>query len=906
MPLFRSLAAAICLVAAPLAAQDFDFYARGPYRAAVPRPEAILGHRVGQRHTMYHQQQAVLDQLVAAAPERVRTEVTGRTHEGKVLRVLIISAPENLARLDAIRADLAALADPRQQSKAGAAALAARLPGVALLTHSVHGNEPAGFETVMQTAYQLLASDEPATLEILRNVVTILNPSQNPDGHERFAAWSNGIAVASDEPAAFEQSEPWDVQGRYNHYRFDMNRDMLAQSQPEARALAGVMRRWRPQLVADLHSTTPQYFFPPVAQAIHPNFGPLTLKWFDIFGRGNARAFDAESWTYYVRDQFDFYYPGYIDAWPTLSGATGMTYESDGGPELRIRKDDGTITTFEMGIAHHYVAAMASLATLASNREARLLDAWQYHADAIAAARLAAVKRYVFTSSDPARAAWVARRLAEEGVEVMQTSAPLTAQLARDYFGGTSGRRSFPAGAYVVDLAQPQGRLARTLLEPKAGFDTSFVRQETGKFERNRRRGEDAAREGYSFYDVTAWSLPYAQGLDAWQVEDAAPTPVTGTRVNADRAAAAGGTTGRAQSSYLFAPGSTAATKLAFALLRRGVNLGVATAQLMADGTAYPRGTFVARVARNAATLHEVIADEAKAAGVQVTAIASAYPDTAAIGTGSPAIEPIHAPKILLVGGEGVPQTTFGATWFYFAEELDQPVVPIAGRALSRVDLRSYNVIIIPDANVGRLVEQIGDATLKKLADWVKGGGAMIAYGDGARLLQRKEVGLSTLKVLGEGEKPKDADKAADTTVSASSRPAPPLVSPEATAGKTPEYVPGAIFRATLDRTHWLTYGYERDELAVFIDGDTFYAPSTAGDNPVSFLAAEEQLLLSGYAWPKNTARLLKGSVYAAAERSGGGHAVTLASDPLFRAYWRGTAPLVTNAVLFGTGRAAK
>ena len=71
----------------------------------------------------------------------------------------------------------------------------ARTPAVAVLSHSIHGNEPAGFEAAMQTAYQLLASDEPATLEILRNVVTILNPSQNPDGHERFAAWNNSVAV---------------------------------------------------------------------------------------------------------------------------------------------------------------------------------------------------------------------------------------------------------------------------------------------------------------------------------------------------------------------------------------------------------------------------------------------------------------------------------------------------------------------------------------------------------------------------------------------------------------------------------------------------------------------------------------------------------------------------------------
>jgi hypothetical protein len=906
MHLLRPLAAAALLLAAPLAAQDFDFYARGPYRPDVPRPETLLGYRIGERHTMYHQQQAVLDRLIAANPERVRTELIGRTHEGKLMRLLIISAPENLARLDAIRDDLAKLADPRTTSKAEAEAIAARTPAVALLSHSVHGNEPAGFETVMQTAYQLLASDEPATLEMLRQVVVLLNPSQNPDGHERFAAWNNGIAVASDEPAAFEQNEPWEIQGRFNHYRFDMNRDMLAQSQPEAKALAGVVRRWRPQVVADLHSTTPQYFFPPVAQAINANFGANAVRWFDVFGRGNAAAFDGFGWPYYVRDQFDLFYPGYIDAYPTLRGATGMTYETDGGPELRLRKEDGTVTTFEMGIAHHYVASLATIGTLAANRAQRLLDVWQFHANAIAAAKVKPVKRYVFTSKDPARAAWVARRLAEEGVELTRTTAPFGAALARDYWGGTSAKRTFPAGSYVVDVAQPLGRLVTALFEPKAAFDPGFQTAEFRKFERNRRRGEDAEREGYAFYDITAWSLPYVQGLDAWQVEDAAPAPVSGARVTADAPTANGGVTGRAQAAYVYAPTGEAATKLTLALLRAGVKLGVATTTMTADGTAWPRGTIVIRVGRNDASVHETVARLAAQHGVTVTAARSSYPGDGEVGPGSPSVQVVHAPKILLVGGDGVFQPAFGATWHYLAEELGQPVVPLPARALNRVDLAAYNVILIPSGNAGVLAQQLGDAGQKRLAEFVRGGGAVIAYADAARLLQRKDVGLSTLKPLGDDDDAKKNDAGADTTLSAGNAPAPPFVSPEATAGRTPEDVQGAIFRATLDRTHWLTYGWEQDELAVMISGRTFYAPSKAGSNVATFTAKEGQLLLSGFAWPGNTERLLRGTVYAAAERTGAGNAVTINGDPLFRAFWRGTAPFVTNAILFGTGRPAK
>jgi hypothetical protein len=467
------IVAALLVFAAPLAGQlplavkvgtgspGYDFYGHGPYNRAVPRPDSLLGHPVGHRHTMYHQQQAVLDAMIAAAPDRVRTEVTGRTAEGKAMRVLIISSPANIARLDAIRADLDRLADPRATSASEAAAIAARIPAVAMLSHSIHGNEPAGFEAAMITAYTLLASDAPAVLTILDSTIVIINPTQNPDGHERFAGWNNSVAVGSDEPAAVEQSEPWAIQGRFNHYRFDMNRDVLAFSQAETRATAAAVLRWRPQLFIDLHSTTPQYFFPPAAQPVNSNIPATSIDWLERFGRGNARAFDGYGWQYYVRDVFDLYYPGYWDSWPSLVGATGMTFETDGGPELAIRKSDGSVTTFREGIAHHVVASFASLETLAAGRSGRLIDYHDFFASAMTEPSRRPFRRVVVSmGSDPARTHEVMALLAFQGIEVTRLTSPVTVAAARDYLGGKPARRTFGDGSYVIDLAQPHGRLA--------------------------------------------------------------------------------------------------------------------------------------------------------------------------------------------------------------------------------------------------------------------------------------------------------------------------------------------------------------------------------------------------------------------------------------------------------------
>ena len=57
------------------------------------------------------------------------------------LRVLIISAPENIAKLDQIRADLDKIGDPRGSSQSDLDALVARTPAVIWFSGSVHGDE---------------------------------------------------------------------------------------------------------------------------------------------------------------------------------------------------------------------------------------------------------------------------------------------------------------------------------------------------------------------------------------------------------------------------------------------------------------------------------------------------------------------------------------------------------------------------------------------------------------------------------------------------------------------------------------------------------------------------------------------------------------------------------------------
>jgi hypothetical protein len=115
-----------------------------------------------------------------------------------------------------------------------------------------------------------------------------------------------------------------------------------------------------------------------------------------------------------------------------------------------------------------------------------------------------------------------------------------------------------------------------------------------------------------------------------------------------------------------------------------------------------------------------------------------------------------------------------------------------------------------------------------------------------------------------------------------------------------PEAVPGAIFRATVDRSTPLTYGYEDPQLPVLIDSAYFFRPSKEGTNAVVFTGeAGQTLRIAGFIWPNNTERLLRGTAHVIEEPTGRGHVVLYAEDPNYRGFYRATTRLFFNSFLF-------
>jgi hypothetical protein len=903
----------------------FDFYARGAYRENVPRPEKILRYEVGSHHTTYAQMEKVIEEIAKAAPDRVRIFDIGLTNEHRMQHIVAISAPENIARLDEIKANIARLSDPRKTSASEANSIIQNTPMMAWMAYTIHGNESSSFEAMMQVIYQLAASNEPATLDILKNNVTLVLTGANPDGHERFATWYNSVALGDPNRAALEHREPWSIFGRHNRFRFDLNRDNTTATQVETKNMQKAFFEWNPQVAVDHHGQPSQYFFPPVALPINPNFPqPVTNKWMDIYGRANAAAFDANRWDYYTRDIFDLFYVGYWDSMPTLNGAIGMTYETDGGgfKGLNWTRDDGTIATFRSSIAKHFVASMTTLETSAKMRAERLKDFYDFRVTAMNEAKTEKLKRIVIIpDKDRPKTAEIIGHLQRMKVEVNVANAPFSSTTAHSYESknAPAQRQSFPAGSYIIDLNQPQKRLIKAFLEQDTPQDKAFVEDNMARFRRNEMRGKNQPKEEYGFYDITAWSLPLAFGIDAFWTEDAANVPntkpVTNDYLENQKR---GSVNGKAQIAYVIPYENDGTGAMILRLMQEGFRVGVASRTLNAGGQNWKAGTFVVRVSRNREAIHETINRLANQYGVSVTAVNSGYSEEGDNPIGGEAIAQLKSGlKIAMVADEGIDQTSYGSIWW----TLDRYGIKFTPLTINNVRggaLKGYNVLIMPDGSAGRYFSALGQGGVTALKEWVSDGGTLITVRGASVFATLKGVEMTSAKMVGsddddekgkamEEEKPDVKPTPEPTprepkTDKQDWKPAelPPIVSPSSNRGQVPEALPGAIMRATVDRTTWLNYGEDSNEIPVLLSSNYFFRYSKEGTNALLFEANPKRpLTISGFVWEGNTERLLKGTAYLIDEPTGGGHVILFADEPFFRGIFRSTTRQFFNSIIF-------
>ena len=854
------------------------------YDPRIPTIKQVLGHESGEAITPPEEIATYLRALHQAAPDRTRLVEYARSWEGRPLWLFIIGSPERIGRLEQVKADLRRLADPRALSSADADRLSKELPVVTWLMHGVHGNEISSSDAALAEAHHLLAAQGDADVQaILRESIVVIDPMQNPDGRARFVHQNLLGRAANPDPysVAAEHDEPWPG-GRANHYLFDMNRDWFAQSQVETQGRIKAMLEWFPHVVVDLHEMggDSSYYFAPPAAPVNPHITKSQNASFELFGRANAAKFDERGFAYFIRENYDSFYPGYGESWPIFHGAIGMTYEQASARGLAWRRTDGDLLTYRDAVVHHFTAAITTAATAAKNRERLVRDFFDYRRSAVQEGEKGAVREHVIVpGADPSRALRLARNLATQGIDVRRADDPLKL-----------GSRTIPPGAFIVSNVQPAGRLIRNLLDTHTAQDDPFVK------EQDRRR---RLRLGDQIYDITAWSLPLVFDVDVVT----SPAAFTGRSTPVTTPPPATTALPSAKVGYLLPWGSATAAAVTEAL-QAGIRVRHAGQPFAIGGRKHPIGTAIVRVSDNGADLAARLGPIVGKHEAEAVPIDSGYPEEG-ISLGSVNVRPMKGPRVLLAWDAPAQALSAGFARYVLERRFSQPTTAVRVGSLSRVDLNDFDVIVLPSGTYAPLG---GDEPLRRLREWIRAGGTLVTLGEASRWAASVKL-LDTPTEL-RGGKP-DVTEASGSGAgsgsgAAGSGPAasgsPPAfdydkaVQPER---ERPENTPGGIVRVAIDVEHWLSSGQDA-ELQAIVEGNRVFTPIRLdkGRN-VGVYASKERLVASGLVWDEARDQLAQ-KAFLIHQPMGQGHLVAFAEDPNFRAFTEATELLFINAVLLG------
>jgi len=812
------------------------------YAERIPTPEAVIGHKVGTRHSSPDQIVSYFREL-ASLSDRILVRTHGSTYEGRPLVHAIVTSAENQARLEKIRSRNLLLSET--PSELGLEQLG-EMPAIVLMGYSVHGNEASGSEAAMLLLYHLAAGQGPSVDSVLNDTVVIIDPMLNPDGRNRFVSWVNANRgrIATADPQDREHREPWPG-GRTNHYWFDLNRDWLPAQLRETEARLQLYHHWRPQLLTDFHEmgSDATYFFQPgVPSRVNPLTPEATSALTKEISSYHARALDELGSLYYSEETFDDFYYGKGSTYPDINGGVGILFEQASSRSLRRQTASGLLR-YDFTIRNQVATSLSTLQAAVELREKLLQNQREFYLEADELARQNPVKAYIFSPTAEGRQGLAL-------IEILRQHRIRVHNLKRDL--EIDGIVFLPGEYVVVPTAQPQTRLLQTLMEDVTEFQDS------------------------TFYDVSTWTLPRALGVEVRRVRQEISS-FLGDEIKNDLVPEGELAGGRSEYAYLMEWGDFQACKALYRVLASGLSARflVEPIEITTDGAEGSRefgpGTIIIPVLQNgvpAEHVHEIVKSVVQEDKVRIfassTGLTRMGPDL-----GSPSARILEKPKIALLSGPGTSSSRVGETWFLLNERLEIPVSLVDVEDLERIQLSHYNTLIMTSGSSSMLSgEQLGT--------WIQSGGLLLVTQDAVRwAIEQKLI---------------------DESLRESKIESPNVPYSEVSQTRNAQEISGAIFRVSLDQTHPIAFG-TRAEQSVFRTHTIFVEPSKqAGANVAVYT---DDPLISGYVSPENLERL-KGGAAIIARKVGSGAVVLFLDNPNFRAFWHSTSTLFLNAVFFG------
>ena len=908
----------------------------GDYRDSVTKPEDILGFRVGKMTATPYQ---IIKAVELWDKESNLMQVTeyARSHENRPLVYATISSEKNLARLDEIKANIGKLADPRNTSAAQANQIIDSLPGVAWMAYSIHGNESSGSDSALAAIYHLIASEDPMITKLLDDLVIIIDPNMNPDGRARFTKElqeSRQVTPNVDNQSLLHTGS-WPY-GRTNHYLFDLNRDFVFGVHPESRGRVKALNEWYPQLMIDGHEmgSMDTYLFGPPREPINKNIAKSVKKWSVTFSEDQGEAFDENNWPYYTGEWFENLFAGYSN-YVEYRGSIHILYEQARMAEDGVRQPNGRVLSYEESVDHQFVSTIANLKTLAKHSK-------DIYKDFVKDRRLVASKNspyadttYAFVpTGNNKRMRDFLKLLKIQGFELQQLSRETKLNNVTNAMGAKESV-TLPAGTVLLNNRQPEGRLIAAMLE----LDPTIL-DEVLVEERQR-----TLRDGSSvMYDTTAWNVAMLHGIKFYRINDELSKNVVAYQ---EATIAPSDTNLKDAIAYMVDGADDASVAFAARLMEQGVQVRVSDKKSAYAGEEFSRGSVLVNRYDNEfykGDLLKVVTDTANELSLSLQAITTGYGKGDLPELGGSHFELLARPQIALLARQMVNFYDYGFIWHSIDSNLGIRHSHIDIVGLSYMDLRRYNVLILPDRFAGTL----GAGAMKMLDTWVQAGGTLIVSKRSVREMTNEKGGISGVRQLQDVlDKTSDYDLAqiqewlsqqddyaeVDTarlrsvsTTSTYPLPDESIELSEEQEAWQRQFMPaGAIVAARTDQKHWLTYGLSEVEpvmvsnIPVLMSGKESEAPVRLGQwvptndkektmkkfnwfhGPKGY---DMNLRMSGLLWPEAGQRLAN-AAYLTRESKGRGQIILFAEQPIYRGATKVTNRMLLNAIVYGPGLGA-
>jgi len=708
-------------------------------------PDQFLGYELGSYFTRHHQVVAYFEHLDNSS-SKLKLQPYGKTNEGRLLQLAIISSEDNLKNLESIRTahlqNSGIVSGEKNNDKV-----------IVWLSYNVHGNESSSTEAAMKTAHDLLTKYS----DWLQDTIVILDPCINPDGRDRYVNFYNQVKSAPNNIQDFtrEHREGWH-NGRTNHYIFDLNRDWAWLTQIESKQRIVQYNKWLPHIHVDFHEQgiNSPYYFAPAAEPYHEIISPFQKSFQDVIGKNHATYFDKEGWFYFTKQRFDLLYPSYGDTYPTFLGAIGMTYEQAGGgvAGLGIENNENITLTLKDRIEHHYTTGISTVEIASLNKGLLNKNYQEFYKN-----ENLKYQNYIM-QGHPDKLEELSKFLKKHDINSYQLKKN-TSIKGFNYQKQKNTATTLASKSLVVPTNQPKGKMIQVLLEPQTKLNDSLT------------------------YDITSWSLPYAFGLEAVATNSSVEyTSLLFEKRNTPPLTA---------SNYGYATSykSLEDGKFLAALIKEKIGVRFNQVPVSNSGKSWDRGSLFILKGDNQKRIDylEKLSELAQKFNRELTPITTGY-SSAGPDLGAAEIELINAPRIGLLRSDRASSYSYGELWHFFEQVLEYPIMQVDENRLVSA-LEHLDQLILPSGYYSKWNEN--SATDQALKQWIIEGGKIIAVAGALNRFANTEA----FKL-----KKKENEKLETTE----------LPFGDLSRNEISLITTGSVFEANMDLSHPLSFGLDR------------------------------------------------------------------------------------------------